>query len=429
MTENDDDPRLDEGIDPELKRHCDEGLAALRRGDGVTALKHFERLVELFSERAGPTYYRTMVWKAFCAQALSSQGRFEEAMALQNVVIAERTDALGADHRDTLETRGQLGQTLARQKRFDESRFLQEELYVDKIEALGPNDPSTLNTLGNLADLYVFEGRYAEATYLYRELLARRMQALGPDDPDTSRTARTLEHFATADDLDEPAFERLTDHLDETLRLHGSDGEQAATARGYLACEHLRYGDGSAAIALLLPFTDVRAKERPIDDPDTLRTQQMLVEAIDYVGIDADDPAELEPLINEFTSELGPLNLATVRAKAYYLGLLIQSGDIGPADVAAFQAELHDALPPDHPIHDDLERFFDAAVQTFIMGRLLDDLEGDETYDDETYDDDETVDLDDDGKNDNDGRVRPRWWRRMIAAGARATARGLRRYS
>lgn len=424
MTENDDDPRLDEGIDPELKRHSDQGLAALRRGDGVTALKHFERLVELFSERAGPTYYRTMVWKAFCAQALDSQGRFEEAMALQKVVIAERTDALGADHPDTLGTRGQLGQTLARQKRYDESRALQEELYVDKIEALGPNDRSTLNTLGNLADLYVFEGRYAEATYLYRELLARRMQALGPDDPDTSRTARTLEHFSTADDLDEPAFERLTNYLVETLRLHAPESEQAAIARGNLACEHLRFGDGSAAIALLLPVAAVRARERPVDDPDTLRTQQMLVEAIDYIGADANDPEELEPLIDELTSELGPLNLATVRAKAYCLGLLIQSGDIGRADVATFQAELHDALPPDHPIHDDLERFFDAAVQTFIMERLLDDLE-----DDDADDDDEADVLDDDGKDDDDGRLRPSWWRRMVAGGARATARGLRRYS
>ena len=372
--------------DARSQRYVDKGLDALHRGNGAKALKYFTRLVEIYTNAGGPTHDQTLVWKAFSAKALNLLGRHEEATALQEEVIAARTTLLGPDHADTLAIRGQLGHTLADQKRFAESRALQRELYADKVRALGPNHASTLNTIGNLADLYVLERRDAEAVFLYRELVLRRFRALGPDHADTVRTKATLERYSTAQVNDVPAFQRLTAELEDATRDHGANSEEAAVARGNLACEYLRFGDGRSAIALLVPFAAARAEGRPASDPDTLRTRHMLVEAVDFVGADSDDPDELEELVDQLAEAVGPLDLATMRTRAYLLGLHIRSGEAGPDEVAAFRVGLTGAFPPDHPIHDDIERFLDLAVQTFIIESLLGDDEDDYEDDEPTRD-------------------------------------------
>lgn len=354
----------DERTDRRLGRLSILGQMALAEGDPEDALRYFTKLVRIFTERAGPTHDRTLVWKGFSAKALSALGRVEEALALQREVIAERTAALGPDHPDTLSNRGQLGQTLTRNGRPAEGLEVQEAAYADKVRVLGADHTSTMNTLGNIAEALLLCEYFDDAVDAYEHLLTQRTRVLGPDHPDTEMTASNLAIArARAAGGDPAALDGLVANLDEAIRRHGADSPDAFTARGYIAEHHIRCGDGHAALAALLPLLEDRTETLGDGHPDTLRTRQMIVDAVDLVGDETTALVELDEVITQLVLQVGPNDTATFRARLRRLQILTDAGKADVSEVVTFGREVDATFDRAHPIHDQVD-----ALLTRVIG-------------------------------------------------------------
>ena len=70
--------------------------------------------------------------------------------------------------------------------------YIQEKVLAWMEKHLGPNHPSTATSLNNLARMYESQGRYGEAEPIYLRALAIREKALGPDHPDTAASLNNL---------------------------------------------------------------------------------------------------------------------------------------------------------------------------------------------------------------------------------------------
>jgi hypothetical protein len=109
---------------------------------------------------------------------------------------------LGADHPDTLTTRGWIGTWTGRAGYPDDARDLYAALLRDLERVLGPDYPTTLAGRGNLASWTGWAGDPARARDLFAALLPDHDRVLGPDHPDTLTTRENLASWMN--DLPEP---------------------------------------------------------------------------------------------------------------------------------------------------------------------------------------------------------------------------------
>lgn len=79
--------------------------------------------------------------------ALSRQGKYEEAEAMQRRALQGREKVLGAEHPDTLISMGNLALTMNSQRRWDEARNLEEWVLSTKKRVFGNEHPETLTAM------------------------------------------------------------------------------------------------------------------------------------------------------------------------------------------------------------------------------------------------------------------------------------------
>lgn len=122
-----------------------------RQGDLEASRRAFDRLldesVEMFGE-SGPLTLGIMNQRA---NILKYENRLEEAERAYRDVIARRTAALGAEHRDTLLSRYNLALTLVQLKRHDEAFAVFKDVLERQERTLGEDDPHALWTRTEMA--------------------------------------------------------------------------------------------------------------------------------------------------------------------------------------------------------------------------------------------------------------------------------------
>jgi hypothetical protein len=107
-------------------------------------------------------------------------------------LLADMERVLGADHPDTLQTRGNLAAAYREVGRTAEAITLNEQTLADRERVLGADHPDALTARNNLAIAYQAVGRTAEAITLYEQTLADRERVLGADHPSTLNTRNNL---------------------------------------------------------------------------------------------------------------------------------------------------------------------------------------------------------------------------------------------
>jgi tetratricopeptide (TPR) repeat protein len=105
---------------------------------------------------------------------------------------------LGPDHPDTLGSRNNLSNAYTDAGRFDEALSLDEQVLAARERGLGPDHPDTLQSRNNLATAYQDAGRTEEAISLHEQVLAARERGLGPDHPDTLQSRNNLANACQA---------------------------------------------------------------------------------------------------------------------------------------------------------------------------------------------------------------------------------------
>ena len=147
-------------------------LAGLAKAPGIgeTRLIHSFNLLELLNER----------------------GRFRDARAFGNEVLAEAERVLGNEHIVTLETRDALGVTALGLGDADAAEALHRAAFAAKQKVLGDGSPYTATARYRRALALVQLGRREEARVEFEAALDTRRKVLGPDHADTKAAEQAL---------------------------------------------------------------------------------------------------------------------------------------------------------------------------------------------------------------------------------------------
>ena len=170
----------------------------------------------------GPDHPSTLASRNNLAGAYRDAGRLDEAIALYEQILEDRTRILGPHHPSTLTSRNNLAYAYQDAGRLNDAITLYEQNLKDLEGLLGPDHPHTLTSRLNLASAYRAAGRLDEAITLYEQTLTDRTRILGPHHPNTLTSRNNLAKAYRAAGRFEDA-----DKLFETPS--GSEDEQDGT--------------------------------------------------------------------------------------------------------------------------------------------------------------------------------------------------------
>ncbi|MGW0409969.1 tetratricopeptide repeat protein, partial [Streptomyces collinus] len=143
---------------------------------------------------AAPGHHNTRLTDAYATAAdrLHHQGHTARTIPLLEATLAQREQALGDTHPDTLTSRNNLA--LAYKSAGDLARSvpLLKATLAQHEQALGDTHPDTLTSRNNLALAYQSAGDLARAIPLLKATLAQHEQALGDTHPNTLTSRNNL---------------------------------------------------------------------------------------------------------------------------------------------------------------------------------------------------------------------------------------------
>ena len=126
------------------------------------------------------------------ANILRDQASFAEARALDESVLAEQRELLGARHPHTLMTAGSLAADLRAVGDYRAALEMDQVTYPAWTESYGEGHVRALAAANNLAVSYRLAGDFVKALRLDEETLQRRRETLGPRHPQTLLSASNV---------------------------------------------------------------------------------------------------------------------------------------------------------------------------------------------------------------------------------------------
>jgi hypothetical protein len=199
-----------------------------------------------------------------------SQGKFQEARAMNESVLAEQEAELPPNDLHTLMTAGGLAADLRGLGQFAEALQMDEDTYNSLKEIFGEDHERTLSAANNLAVSCRLVGDNVRARDLDRDTLRRRRTVLGPKHPYTlfsvtalARDLRELGEYEESISLLEAAYEDYRAELDESFQ------ETLRTATS-LAISLREAGEHPKARELTEQTLALYAKEFDTETPDAL---------------------------------------------------------------------------------------------------------------------------------------------------------------
>ena len=171
-------------------------------------------------ETLGPRHPSTLASRNNLAGAYREAGRLDQAIALYEQNLKDRTRILGPHHPHTLTSHHNLAGAYQAAGRLDEAITQYEQTLTDHTRILGPHHTDTLTTQDNLAVTYRTAGRLDEAIPLLEQTLKDRTGILGPHHTDTLTTQANLAiAYRTAGRLDDaiPLLEQTLKDFESLL--------------------------------------------------------------------------------------------------------------------------------------------------------------------------------------------------------------------
>jgi hypothetical protein len=299
-----------------------EAAIRLTLGDAYRALgryaeaqPHLERSVWLRTDQLGADHPNTLQSKNLLAELHYHQGKYEQAEPLFQEVLAGRTTRLGADHPDTLQSKNNLALLYLDQGKPDRAEPLFQEAVAGRTAQLGANHPDTLNSKNNLSLLYKARGQYHRAEPLDQEVLAGRIAQLGADHPLTLQSKHNLASLY----LDQGKPDRAEPLLREavagrTLQL-GADHPDTLQSKNSLAVLYYQQRKYDQAEPLLLEVLHGWNAKLGGDHPHTLTSKHNLAALYrDQGKYDQAEPL-FQAVLDARTAQLGPDHLNTLQSK------------------------------------------------------------------------------------------------------------------
>ena len=280
-----------------------------------------------------------------------AQGSYAKAEPLFQRALAIREKIQGPEHPDTAQSLNSLSELYYTQGAYAKSEPLVQRSLAIREKALGPDHPITAESLNNLGAVYLSKGAYPKAESLVQRSLAIREKALGPNHPNTAESLSNLGvlYFSKgAYAKAEPFYLRSLAIRKKAL---GPDHPDTATSLNNLALLYDSQGAYAKAEPLYLRALTIREKTLGPDHPDTAQSLNNLAELYDVQGA----YAKAEPLFRRALAirekALGPDHANTAVSLNNLAGLYSKQGEYAKAEPLYRRALTINemALGPDHP--------------------------------------------------------------------------------
>ncbi|MBV9382682.1 MAG: tetratricopeptide repeat protein [Streptosporangiaceae bacterium] len=162
--------------------------------EAVAAQERWEEMLAEGPDGAAARALRTQLLQLRfnLGNILRSQSRYEDARELDERVLAEQTEILGAEHPHTLMTAGGLAADLRALGRYREALQMDRKTYPAWTELYGEDHRRTLSAANNLAISLRLTGHVSEALHLDNDTFDRFRATLGAQNPLTLDTARNI---------------------------------------------------------------------------------------------------------------------------------------------------------------------------------------------------------------------------------------------
>jgi serine/threonine protein kinase len=206
-------------------------------------------------------------------------GLYPKAAAAHERAVAALSRALGPDHRDTLDSSGNLANDYAVLGRLEKAIDLLKPT-LDRFEAtVGPDDLHTFRARCALGGFYQMANDLPKAIELLEPTLARLESKRPPDDPDTIATRNNLAMAYRKSDNVPKAIPLYEKNLKLGEATWGPDGPETLLIRNNLAEAYRAVGGLKDAIALHEQNLRLRKAKLPSGHPDTLVSRNNLAMA------------------------------------------------------------------------------------------------------------------------------------------------------
>ncbi|MDH6214166.1 tetratricopeptide repeat protein [Streptomyces pseudovenezuelae] len=284
-------------------------------------------------------------------QFLDSQGQLTRAISHLQRALAGSARVLGADHPDTLVSRGTLASSYWSAGDLGRAVPLYEQTLADLVRVLGADHPNTLASRHNLAYAYQSAGDLGRAVPLLEQTLADFVRVLGADHPDTLASRHNLAYaYRSAGDLGR-AIALFEQTLTDRVRVQGADHPSTLESRNNLAYTYQLAGDLGRAVPLFEQTLADRVRVLGADHPSTLTSRGNLASAYESAG----DPGRAVPLLEQTLADevrvLGADHPSTLTSRNALASAYRSAGDLGRA-IALLEQTLTDSvrvLGTDHP--------------------------------------------------------------------------------
>jgi len=278
---------------------CANNLAATYRADGrfAEALRLNEETLALRRAKLGPEHTDTLWSCTALANSYEDLGRDAEALRLREETLAVQQRKFGRDHPDTLMSMNNLANSYIALRRYDEALRLHEETFARRKATLGPDHPDTLVSMLNVGSSYRHHRRHADALRLYEETLARQKLQLDPDHPHLLLTMSNVAISYADQGRHEDALRLRTETLALRERKLGPDHPDTLMSMNHLANSYAVLGRHEEALRVREELLTRQTTRLGADHPDTLQTMSVIARILVRLDRGADAVLVIDDLL------------------------------------------------------------------------------------------------------------------------------------
>ena len=282
----------------QLSVRVDLAQALEKQGQTAAAADMYAQ-AEKLAQAEPPTDALRVAAESGAARLLAAQGHRQQALELQQQLLARLTPLLPAnDHglmalrRDEIDTLTQMGRTRQAQQ-------LLEPLVVLDRRELGDDHPETLQATLTLANLLRAQGEFERSLALARQVTTVRERLLGADHPETedARYVAAIDAMKLVDDL--PSLQHVQADIQQVIDIrrarYGADNPRTLSATTGLIAVLAKEGDimpddrsarpyYQQTIALERQLLAAHVRQLGADHPNTLLARGSLASLLDKAG-------------------------------------------------------------------------------------------------------------------------------------------------
>ena len=246
------------------------------QGNLAAAIAEFEQIAAASERLLGAEHRNTLTSRGNLANALWQAGHTHEAIAIEERTATEWQRLFGVEHEGTLTARANLAASYRQAGRFSETIAIQETLLAPYERVHGAKHVRTLRLRDNLAASYRYVGQSSKAAAMSEAVVADCDRLFGAEHPATleahSNLACSYRQMGRPDD----AIVIEEQILAIRERLFDPKHPDTLTARDNLAGSYREAGKADKAIALSEQVVPDFERALGADHPDTLNARSTL---------------------------------------------------------------------------------------------------------------------------------------------------------